>query len=426
MELFKNRIRKGLLIFLPTLLLILLNPPITIASENDSWPTWRLNAENTGFYSGMAPETNQTIWTNTVGPSGGSTRGGGVFPPVAGYGKIFIGVDGTLYAIDQYKGNIVWSQMISDGWDLFSPALAFDKVFISSDAGELIAIDQQTGGIIWRNSFPASPSINVYNGYFFIAGFNGTFYSVNATTGGILWDRNLAINETPITSHAAISNGRIFIGPLCLNETTGSTVWTLTVDGQQLELGANNFAVLDEGSVLIGINDTLYSLNQVDGSILWSRQISGDITLAPPAISEDKIVITSSDGNIYCLSSKNGDQLWRQFIGSGTIARLASTPIIANDKIYVNLNNEEWGIKCLDLTNGSVIWSYATAGPASQPIIANNILIVTLEHDPEIYAFGQLTVREPDVFIYLVIIVAAILIALFFSLTILRLKRKKR
>jgi outer membrane protein assembly factor BamB len=387
------------------------------AYTNDglSWPSWRRDPGNTGYNEVPAPDTNQTAWVNSVGPGNGAARGGGAFPAAVAYEKIFIGSeDGVLYALDEHNGDVVWKQTIREGWNLFCPTVAHNTVYIVSDAGELVALNEKTGDVAWRKNFPASPSINVDNDRLFIAAYNGTFYCVNATSGEALWSRNLTISDyrTYIITHPAMVDGRVFVGPICLNETDGTTLWTLTLNGQELGIAANNFPAVTDGKVVIGIGDTMYALNELDGSVLWTRQIGGDVMLTPPAVANDRVFVTSSaDGNLYCLNAQTGEMVWKQAVGSGTITRLASTPVVANGKVYVNLNNADWGVMCLDANNGTVIWSYATAGPAAQPLIADGAVIVTLEHDPQVYVFGQTSASDQTFWLYLTLALAAIVAA---------------
>ena len=370
-------------------------PANSIVAEKNSeadlfWSSRRSDTENTGFNQGPAPDTNQTLWTASVGPK--SEGGGGGYVPSAtvGYGKIFVGSrDGVLHAMDARTGDAIWNQALTIG-DLFGPAVAHNRVYVVSDANELFAIDEETGNVIWTKNIPASPSINVADDRLFVAAFNGSFYCVNATSGATLWTRDFVGAGTYIITHPALAYNRVFLGALCLNETDGAILWNMTLSGQQ-GIGSRNFPAVGDGKVFIGINDTMFCLEAISGSVIWNYTIGGEVFRAPPAIAYGKLFIPSTDGFFYCLDVKNGTVLWKKpdvggivRIGFGSTSAGAA---VADGKIY--LPHPDWAITCLNATNGEFLWRFLTEGPPAPPIVAGGSIFATLVHDPQIYALGK-------------------------------------
>ena len=411
-------------LFLGLLMLFVLTQLIIIGSSSTnggSWPSRRHDPRNTGFDEGLAPNTNQILWTTSIGPKSEGEGGGYVPSAAVGYGKVFIGDrDGVLYSMNELSGEAVWVQPLESG-DLFGPALAYDKVYVVSDSGKLFALDEKTGEILWEENIPASPSINVANDRLFIAAFNGSFYCVNATTGARIWARELVISDvgTYIITHPAVADGRVFVGAVCLSETDGSTLWNITLKGQEQGTGIRNFPAVVDDKVFIGVGDTLYCLEEFTGAVLWNYTTGGEVFHSPPAIAYGKVFVPSTDGVLHCLDAQNGTLVWKKSGVGGIIripyGRTSAGPAVADGKIY--LPHPDWFITCLNATNGEVIWRYLTDGPPAPPIVADGIVFATLVHDPQIYAFGQPSSQEQMVWLYLgvAVIVAVIIIGTFLA-----------
>jgi outer membrane protein assembly factor BamB len=87
-----------------------------------------------------------------------------------------------------------------------------------------------------------------------------------------------------------------------------------------------------------------------------------------PAVVGDRVIIGPDDGNMYCLDTDNGNELWSIEMGPYRAVKVAhgqhnirSSPIIYNNRIYVGSCHDNT-FYCVDLT-GHVLWSYETGGP---------------------------------------------------------------
>ena len=139
--------------------------------------------------------------------------------PVVSDGYVFIpSYDGTLYAIDEYSGNLLWS-FFTGGNIIGTPAVANGTVYVSSKNGYVYALNEQNGSVNWRiandNLTPVTSSPVLADGKLFW----GTFLSpsagyaevvaVNPQTGGVIW-RNTGISDY-VEGSLAVSNGRVFL-----------------------------------------------------------------------------------------------------------------------------------------------------------------------------------------------------------------------
>ena len=375
------------------------------SEENSAWVSRRHDAENSGFNEGIAPDTNQTLWTTSVGPKSEGVGGGYVPSAAVGYGKFLVGSrDGVLRAMNELNGETVWVQRLDENWDIFGPAVAYNRVYVVSDAGNLFALEEGTGEIIWTKNIPASPSINVGDDRLFIAAFNGSFYCVNATSGATLWTRDLVVSDagTYIITHPAVADNRVFLGTVCLNETDGTTLWNITLSGQERAIGTRNFPAVTEGKVFIGVNNTMYCIDELTGSVEWNYTTGGEVFQSPPALAYGKVFLPSTDGVFYCLDAQNGTALWKKSDVGGIISigygSTSAGAAVADGKIY--LPNADWSVTCLKTTNGEVIWKFLTDGQPAPPILADSIVFATLVHDPQIYVIGKSSEESQNFWLY--------------------------
>ena len=101
-----------------------------------------------------------------------------------------------------------------------------------------------------------------------------------------------------------------------------------------------------QGSKLFIHNERLYtsmganarSVDPQSGKLLWSRDLhearkasSIDDVLTPPAIVNGKVFIGTVSGEVYALSEKTGEVLWKVELGES----ISFQPTVANGRIYV-------------------------------------------------------------------------------------------
>ncbi len=111
-------------------------------------------------------------------------------PPLA-YGELFVTTtDGHVFALNATNGNEVWARSLGVGIVNLraSSAVGYGKVFLGTSGG-LYAIDASNGSIAWKAplaSFQTSTP-TVVDGSVFIADSTGTLYQFDASNGAQLW-----------------------------------------------------------------------------------------------------------------------------------------------------------------------------------------------------------------------------------------------
>jgi len=109
--------------------------------------------------------------------------------------------------------------------------------------------------------------------------------------------------------------------------------------------------------VVADIDGNIISLNQKDGSILWSVNVKGEV-LAPSAISSKFVITKTSSGELIALDRNNGEIVWsyRSKLPTLTI-RGSSSPVIDDDKVYVSFDNGR--LTVFELDSGFPVWDGA-------------------------------------------------------------------
>jgi len=89
--------------------------------------------------------------------------------------------------------------------------------------------------------------------------------------------------------------------------------------------------------------------------IQWVYQTGGEI-LTSPAIVEEKVYFSSSDGYVYCLDLETGRYIWSYKIYNGQTNYLKSSPAVVDGKVYIGSVDSMF--HCLDADDGKELWKF--------------------------------------------------------------------
>jgi len=111
---------------------------------------------------------------------------------------------------------------------------------------------------------------------------------------------------------------------------------------------------------------TVYALNAVDGTELWSVEVGTDghpelHLYGSPAVGDETVYVAEAIpgrdvGSVYALDAATGDELW-QFVDVGEVS---SPPTVADGTVYVG--SDDWNVYALDAEDGSEHWRFETGG----------------------------------------------------------------
>ena len=157
-----------------------------------------------------------------------------------------------------------------------------------------------------------------------------------------------------------------------------TTLWTSQV-------GTGHASVVLSGDLLYTTGnrtnrDTVYCLNAVNGSVVWSNSFPANLdanqyeggTSATPTIDGDHLYTISKWGDLFCFDRYSGVTLWKTNIQQAHQLRLAiwglaSSPLIDGGRLYLNAGGRGLALNKL---NGRLLWlndtnrnGYATPVP---------------------------------------------------------------
>jgi len=182
-------------------------------------------------------------------------------------------------------------------------------------------------------------------------------------------------------SSPAVVDGKVYFGArdsqkvYCLNTDDGSEIWTYTTGGW-----VDSSPTVVDGKVFVGSDDEkLYCLDADDGSELWTYTDAecGEIDCSPCVvdIDEDGVYeVFFSSGSIYCLNAETGDIIWKT-----PDYETRSFPVVTDGdedgdmEVYLG-EAQTWGAYCLLADNGSVEWTSDFGG--NTPTVTENKIIV--------------------------------------------------
>jgi outer membrane protein assembly factor BamB len=288
----------------------------------------------------MAFET-QILWDTDVGD--GIDDYFSRLSPAVGYDKIFAADrEGLIVALSPETGKILWEldistrstrSSITNMYGLLAGrvsakisggiTLAYERLFIGTENGEVLAINQQDGSIHWRTSVSsevlAAPATD--SGVVIVNTVAGTLIGLDAETGEIKWQNESDV--PPLTlrgvSAPAAANGGAIVG-LATGRLmvsiidTGLTAWEqviakpsgateleriVDVDSKPLVFGGTIFTISYGGA--------LSAVELRTGKVIWSREYSSYRNVS---IFGNRLFVTDNNSNMYAIDRRNGVELW--------------------------------------------------------------------------------------------------------------------
>ena len=250
----------------------------------------------TNGYTALNSSTGQEIWHHEI-PSYTA------FQPLVANGVFYGGLrDESLFALDQYSGELLWTYEV----DLarsphnqkreWPPTLFDHSLYLTGedeDGGDeyVAALDAVTGDPKWR--------------YF-------TFHDESFPT--------VADGRVFVSEDSDLAEGK---GYVALDAVTGEVLWRYGVSD------STTFPpVVSNEIVYLGTTEHLYALAVGDGSLLWQYEIDEG---SAPVISESVVYTGSEDGHLYALEANSGELLWRYDVGSS----IGFSPVVDGTLVYV-------------------------------------------------------------------------------------------
>ena len=265
--------------------------------------------------------------------------------PIADNGIIYFGSgDHHIYAVDATTGKLIWKYLTGD---VVHARGAVDKelVYFGSFDGHLYALDKKKGAFKWKfksaghRFFPKGEmqgDVTVFGNHVFIGSRDYNLYAVDAKAGHGLW--NLAFPKGWAMGSPVVHDSVLYVGTsddmvlMALDPFTGVSKWK-----SSLKFNVFGGVAVKDNMIYVGnLMGKLFAIDKNSGNIQWRFSTEsylknrikyfneddsyrsdiqsiiqkGDDFLtmyydlggifSTPAISGNYLVLTSTNGKVYC------------------------------------------------------------------------------------------------------------------------------
>lgn len=369
----------------------------SIAVVDAKWPMQGHDARRTSLSAAPGPLTPTLRWTYDFGVRLQDNAS----PVIGPDGTIYIPTEGDVYKGNFFAvnpdGTLKWEKMyaLGNAWGMRNaPALSTsgDVVYVLGGwlDHEVRALKTQNGDVVWQ--FPVSDTISYSS---FAVGSDGTIYlgtwqpalyAINPD-GTLKWRYDPSSSCAIETPPAVDTGGNVYFVHNCVGltalDSNGNLRWTNssygdygwptpligpdgtiyvageyyqnnhlsafnpngTLKWERADIGAAHFfaglAISKDGSTLYSArsNGTVYALNAITGSTVWSTTVSGATWLGgSPALSGNGVLYLvggggTSNGWVFAISAIDGTLLWKYELNSAWMYWGSQSPAIGPDGV---------------------------------------------------------------------------------------------
>ena len=350
----------------------------------------------------------EPLWTSSIG-AGSDDDGQLLAQPVVANKRIFtMDVKADVRAFDADTGAEIWrrtleSEIDDDGTLGGGLAVHGDSLFATTGFGQVFALDAASGKEIWRRatSGPLRAPPTVFGGRVFVVTMANELYALDAGTGRVLWTY-VGITESVglVGAASPAVQGSVVVAPFTSGEVValrvenGRQVWSESLTALRRANPVASMAhirgrpVIDRDRVFItGNSGRTVAVDLRTGNRLWERPIGG---VHGPWVVGDFIYVLSSDGELVCLTRRDGAVRWVRTLQryeneEDKERRIVWTgPVVASDRVIVAGSNREiWSISPY---SGKLLGRIKAPGPILiSPVVANETFYFLTE-DAELVA----------------------------------------
>lgn len=251
-----------------------------------------------------------------------------------------------------------------------------------------------------RAGFASSPA--VIGGRIYVGADNDSLYCFNAETGEVIW-KFAAFYE--VFSSPAILGNRIYFGEglhytedatfHCVDADTSEEIWSFPTTSH-----VESSAAVVDGKVIFGAGDDgVYCLDAETGGKLWqygSVHVDGS-----PAVYENRVYFGSGYGrqSVYCVNLGDGSEIWTtdtKFPAWGAAAA-------SEGKIYMGTGTGNFAtsveeptgsVLCLDAETGGKLWEFEVDGTVLGAVALDNDRAYFGSRDSNIYCIDASSGEE--------------------------------
>ena len=287
---------------------------------------------------------------------------------------------GTIVALKATDGQLYWRSEM--GGELSaSPVADESAIYVASEtvgntpAGALRALGRDGGVTQWMTPLvrPLRGALTLSGGKIFAGGSDGRAYAFEKGTGGVLWSIPF---QSPFSGQPVVQGGRVYLGSeggtlLALDEATGRVLWRYRTKG-----AIRGPVAVTRKLVFFGSGDCyVYALSSDKGRMKWRKRTGGGVEAV--ALTGDSLVAASLDNFVYALDL-DGSMLWKKQLPG----RISAQPLtVEQTALFTPLSSTEAVV--LALKDGKQL-NTLPAGEeltsSASPILVGGAVILTTEH----------------------------------------------
>ena len=188
----------------------------------------------------------------------------------------------------------------------------------------------------------------VADGVAYFGAFDSRMHAVNVEDGEQRWTAPAGdiIQSTPTyldgIIYSAAYDGEIY----AWDADTGQEIWNV-VGGGVGERTTSVSVARDGGTILVGSDDAVYSLEPETGAINWEYP-TVDYLTASPSIASGVAYLGDWSGYLYAIDVETGETVWTRRLG----ADVRSTAAIVDDVLYVGVFGSDGSATAADALGG--------------------------------------------------------------------------
>lgn len=129
---------------------------------------------------------------------------------------------------------------------------------------------------------------------------------------------------------------------------------------------------------------TLWAFDATSGNVSWKQSLNGSI-LGSVAVVNNNVYVGDLSGDVTAFNAVNGALVWKKQLSS-TVGISASL-VLADGKLIVPVRNGM--VSALDLSNGTILWTYNTGSPVLNTPAANGQKIYVAAMDMTVHAINS-------------------------------------
>lgn len=238
------------------------------------------------------------------------------------------------------------------------------KLYATTGFADVIAMDARSGKELWRKTMtaPIRAAPTVWDGRVFVVTVTNETFALSADDGRQLWTHSGLTEVAGLVGAAspAVDSGVVVVpytsGEVAaLRVENGRMVWTESLAALRRSDAVSAIAhirgrpVIDRGIVyIVGHSNRTVAVDLRTGTRLWELPIGG---LEGPWVAGDFIYVVTRDGELVCLTRRGGRVRWVAQLPrfedpeehSGPI--LWSGPVLAGDRLIIASTEEEvWSV----------------------------------------------------------------------------------